>query len=460
MYGRMPQNLKDDIDHRAEIHRDYKQHEREQEVEHLRARRDLLLQRCAHSQSSPPISLRTSAFGPRDLQRFDSLWTSDDQFQSNDVHLLRDDALRCPLPTPATTIAEMDRVVIDVAVPDAVLPSWAKSICSQREHFMDCVLVAHVDNKNEYFKFLYAVKSPMYIALCRISLVPMTRPMENVHGKNFSDFNAQLMKMRFHVNFADVCSSEDLVIDGDSNLAVITDAKHLGGMVIETLQAPVPLNQYLRFLPSVCPVAKAAAKKRTDHVPKDLLASYPWLQALDAKTGFSDGNSSCPSGSSTARPARVLARADDLDDDDVERVWADLHRARGALAAHEAVGQDFKVTALGGLWLQRTHGVSTDAVRGHAASGGAVQWCRGLAIPLSCKFAFSVYGAEAPAILARGWVMRMQHLYDHVHMAARFDGDIDEAKNSFIESEEFVTLALAARGSLLQRIQQIRSLLL
>ena len=108
-------------------------------------------------------------------------------------------------------------------------------------------------------------------------------------------------------------------------------------------------------------------------------------------------------------PPALAKQTDALDDEDVERVWQDLHRARGELAAHDQGGHDFKVTALGGLWLQRERGLSTDAVQGHAASGRAIQSCRTLKVPLSCKFSFSVYGAEAPAILARGWVARMQH---------------------------------------------------
>ena len=148
-------------------------------------------------------------------------------------------------------------------------------------------------------------------------------------------------------------------------------------------------------------------------------------------------------GNKTSKPV------DQLDDDTAEQVWRDLHSARGQLAAHgEEGGEDFKVTVLGGQWLMQHHGVATDCVQAHAANGGAIAWCREQRFNLSCRFAFSKYGAEAPSILCRAWARRMQHFYNHSKEHGTGAEHWQDADAAYTESNEFQTLVNSSAGNL------------
>ena len=136
MFANMPPHIRCDVDRRAQILRERKQAEKELDLEHLRAQRQLLLERQAQageSLSSPPISLRAAAFTEKDLDRFDAMLKSE-EFKQNDVAKMQAEGRQTPRPMSAAQIKAMD-VEIDDDTENLEQPAWAKDICSCRDWF-------------------------------------------------------------------------------------------------------------------------------------------------------------------------------------------------------------------------------------------------------------------------------------------------------------------------------------
>ena len=77
----------------------------------------------------------------------------------------------------------------------------------------------------------------------------------------------------------------------------------------------------------------------------------------------------------------------------------------------------------------------------------------------SVRFDVSAYGNEAPGILARAWVHKMQWFLEHEYAnPSLVDQPIPlQLFNEYSEPSEFTKLATTASGALLRRVKQIRS---
>ena len=183
MYSRMPAVLRADIDHRAQLLAAEKEQTAQDDTEHLRAARDLLLQRLDSLQSlSKPISMSVAALGDGDLRLFDALLGSHD-YQETCLRSLRDEALRVPLPTQAASRSLLE--MQDVWQPPSLdMPGWAQRIANHRDNFRDTVLVVGFGHEQQFWKFIYAVQSPYYVAVCRLTPKPNFVTSEDVTGRN------------------------------------------------------------------------------------------------------------------------------------------------------------------------------------------------------------------------------------------------------------------------------------
>eukprot|EP00974_Lingulodinium_polyedra_P064273 6207954-Lingulodinium_polyedra.AAC.1 len=76
----------------------------------------------------------------------------------------RQRALQCPRPTSQEKLRELGAFEVEQQ-PAKEMPGWAGQIAQQREHFHDCVLVIKGVFTEQFFKVVYVVKSPIYLAL-------------------------------------------------------------------------------------------------------------------------------------------------------------------------------------------------------------------------------------------------------------------------------------------------------
>ena len=90
-----------------------------------------------------------------------------DLFEKNAVAEMRNEAIECPEPDE-----EHCKALAAIPVwkpPRPEMPEWACAICRNRDHFENTVLlVQRGPGEMEFYKFLYAVKAPFYLALSKL----------------------------------------------------------------------------------------------------------------------------------------------------------------------------------------------------------------------------------------------------------------------------------------------------
>eukprot|EP00974_Lingulodinium_polyedra_P102001 9878748-Lingulodinium_polyedra.AAC.1 len=65
------------------------------------------------------------------------------------------------------------------------MPAWAAPLARNREELKDCVLcVEQPAGHKRYFKFIYSVISPGYLALCHCDLLPQNLEQQHTGWHN------------------------------------------------------------------------------------------------------------------------------------------------------------------------------------------------------------------------------------------------------------------------------------
>ena len=99
----------------------------------------------------------------------------------------------------------------------------------------------------------------------------------------------------------------------------------------------------------------------------------------------------------------------------VEEVFRELDRRRAELAADgvvHSVGEDFKVSGLGGAWTMAHHGVACDAIQASARTSSAKKFCEAYRLNKSARYDLVAFTEGVPQALARGWAHKMQYFLD------------------------------------------------
>eukprot|EP00974_Lingulodinium_polyedra_P070095 6783166-Lingulodinium_polyedra.AAC.1 len=83
----------------------------------------------------------------------------------------RKEALECPRPIEGQLSLDLAKIhTYQVEHPQ--MPEWAKSVCKAREFFKDTMLVHNAGEAKHYYRFVYAVLSPIdYLALSKATLI-------------------------------------------------------------------------------------------------------------------------------------------------------------------------------------------------------------------------------------------------------------------------------------------------
>ena len=127
-----------------------------------------------------------------------------------------------------------------------------------------------------------------------------------------------------------------------------------------------------------------------------------------------------------------------LDDDDVDGLWASLQSRRDTWRAEEAVVQEHFVTQIrGGRWTKANLGTVADCVAALATRGEPTSFCLKYALPKMSSYSFAKYGDRVACRLAQEWCARMQHFYTmYLHGGDNFRF-ADEARDSFPGASAF-----------------------
>ena len=320
----------------------------------------------------------------------------------------------------------------------------------------------------EYFKFLYAVQSPVYLALSPVAVIERHRePVQEPVGWGSIEALDQVV-CRFHCNYAHCSSGEELLGVEVEQVSVIPFTKYIGGMVIESEWHSEPLQQFLRYLPNE-PKEETEPKKRKvkDNHSEALRKAFLWLTVLDEKEGFTGGPATAASSATSATGDGPSGSADaypDGEDIDAVQVMQALDSARSALARESTESwDDFGVTVLGGMGLMATDGIPFDAVCGICKGQHIVQWCRRRGVQYSFRANYSTYGTRVCGILCRAWSHRMQYYYNLQVTSPEGDALVftEEHHAGYTEPTELTRLLEepeGSRGQIRARVTALRAL--
>jgi hypothetical protein len=380
-----------------------------EEAETLRQQRDLLADRLSAGQGDArPITMAECALAEEDLVRFNSTMASPAFRAVKRMEALRAAAVEAPMPTGQDMRDAMEREVV-YAPPWPAMPAWARAIAAQREAFASTAIVAQLGlGESACWKVVYAVQRPCYVALGRLSVVDDYERNHDAIGPRWHDLSHRVL--RFHCNFAEVCSAADVPEVSQAQLFVIPNLVHTGGMEVVSHCHEVPFLRFLSELPEP-PRPEAGARQRgrpeSGDAKDELVKKHPWLAVLDAKEGFDAHGGP---GSSAAEGSQEGIAMDAPDDEaDLLSAMRELDLARDALAGSSTDAyDDFKTAVLGGAWLLHTHGIPFDAVQGAARGAFAKDFCARRGVQLAIRFSYNSYGAELCGVMARAWCHKMQ----------------------------------------------------
>ena len=436
------------------------QKEIEEEAEALRAQRQLLIDRMDQSDERPPVKLSESSFTEAELSKIGELFMAQEPFTPTAVVRLKESAMECPPPDPSHEAALGGHEVWEH--PGIPQPAWAKAVIRNRDYFKDtALLINRHDGPLEYFKFIYAVQQPHYLALSPMRLA-------DDFGVDLTsgafDFNMPpAPKWRFHCNLAKNISAAEVSEAILEDVFVIPACRHTDGLLLESPCDTEPLKLYLDQLPEV--VAHEPQQKKTKTHSKtheDMVEKFPWVAHLDHKVGF--------------EPSQTKDdEADEPDQSDGGGGYEelDVHLQEATMKALDAARREvaalpaplgvvyFKVRVLGGDFTQETEGRPISAIQGYACTKRSIKFCTRRLVQQSMRFDVDLNeGRPNCSILARGFCHRMQFFMEAEEADDTLCGRAFplELVDSYVETSEFQRFLLIANPESVRRVQDVRAL--
>lgn len=377
----------------------------EEELEATKAARALLLDRMVGQEERvPPILMSSASLSDEDVLAWAALLEDKDFCKESSIVAKQTAALRCPLPLNEQQKALLDSQSIFEA-PQPPMPAWGRRVAVAREHFEDVVFQVSEGDAVAYFKFLYAVQNPTYLAFGKLQLID--KPLLLVENLSIDTWE-QLDEAKFHwhCNFADLLSSADLATVDIASIQVIQDCFYAQKMEVLSESTPQPLEVFLDNLPlAEAKEPKQRARKDTSLYMETMVQAFPWLQGDSEKHGFSSSSAAQPLPEDTVVATQLSAM---LEEDTWLENMRQLETARAQLNCGAQEEAHFHTKVLGGAWAMSHLGTPYDAVQGACRGALAEAFCRRRRVQKSMRFNYNLYGASACAILARAWCHKME----------------------------------------------------
>ena len=320
-------------------------------------------------------------------------------------------------------------------------------------------MVGSSTGQPQYFKIVYAVQQPHYLAVCKMHLLDTPRPVPPA-GASVMETHLAYAKHQFKINFADMMSASGMPEASQDSLAILFNIR-FGGVSASTQWDPMPLAELIRGSPTP---ANAELKPKSEPKPKDkvyeeIVLELPWLTHLDDKEGYAkeDVDVSEPSSSKSA-PAELF----ELDEEACLAALDKVDRARSAEAV-VALAQgfvDFVTSECRGDSTLRITGIYHDAVQGKCATAEGDSWARRKKLQVTFKCTFSEHVEGPSRIIVRAWCHRMQWMYNREVVSGTDDFVFTDAVMSeYLEPDDFTKLVpTLTKKTSLDRVAKIRKL--
>ena len=419
-----------------------KRHQLEGELERLRAQRDLMLQRLDDgSDARGPLVLSECGFTQHELANIGEKLTDEGRMSVADLGAVRTVSRAVPTPDAGHISALGERVVWEE--PRLDMPEWAKAVCRHRDYFTETVfLLQRGPGAQEFWRFVYGVKSPFYLALSRLRI---SDEFAIYMGPDVLLDSAPDTMWEFHCNLADNKSAADVdpPVTMDQ-VFVIPHVTHTRGLIIATPCSPEPLGTFIAQLPDAGHTEpKTKVAKKADKGHDELVEKFPWLAALDHTVGFEEATGSASA--SDRKSGKERGGREEIDVDLEEAAMKALDAARDRLAELPdfALANNFKVRLLGGKWTMAHEARACSAAQGFASGRAAQMFSANRVGQKSMRFDVDICGQGGSQMLARAWCHRMQYFFD-AHHADPTIGDAPFPAHihaGYCETDEFANFA-------------------
>jgi hypothetical protein len=411
----------------------------------------------AKATADKPMLMSESVFEEKHLQLMVDLCAGDDLTETR-IEVLRAKALDCPPPAEPCYRQRLDNAG-GIGEPQHDIPEWAASIIARRDAFRDCGIVVVHNGERLYFKILYAIQQPRYLALARLQVAQHYHTMPRVTLANWLSLHMDVTRHSFTCNFADHYSHGDVPPVSSASVLVMPDLEHLGGTTVISRQSSIPLIQYVALAPEPTRNSTNTGENPPKSKKKSLLEQFPWLDTYERKLDFYASHDRKKKKAS-APESDDESDKDSLNEEDVAAALEELHAARAEILL-DADGfefTDFHTRVLGG---RKDDPRSFDAVQGIPCTEDAAEFSRRRTGQASMRFSIA-YGLQVCGVLARAWCHRLQHFYNLESSDALGAAMIYTAEHfaDYTEPRELLQLAeTSTSGEVLGRIRQIRALL-
>ena len=418
------------------------------EAAKIREEQDALIEKIeADEGESRPILMSQCFFNSEDLELFNKLLAGK-EFAPARIEALHQFALECPLPTQGAEARNLYEQQVWRRPPDNC-PEWAKPIVDSREAFNEGVIARATESGHliEYWKFVYGVITPRYGCFCKIELDrEYVAPLGGAFGSGGR-------WQKFHCNFADLHSAEEMCMGPAHLLHFLPLVEHWQGTDMFTQCETIPLGTYLDWMPEK---EKAAADEDDDDEappPKKTKKSevrkrdediqeFPWLAEMPHPDDFEESKAGAEldvAAKKKKASAQERGESDEEDEDEDEEIgefMKHLDSIRVTLAgeAPEEGDGDFRVKALSGKWTEEHEGRTHSAIQGRARGGLAEDFCIRRALQRSMRFDIDVYTLPVCTKLARAYCHKLQWLLDWE--IAHVDGSRAKWRDSIMDEYE------------------------
>ena len=282
--------------------------------------------------------------------------------------------------------------------------------------------------------WLWGKKSPFMASLIRLH--PVDEVIDCTDAGLVAPLEGPQYRYWFQFDPREHMHSEALDFGNDWDISVLPYMRFPYERFVASLADWCPLDEWCLQ----CPVATATHKEKGPKrersgpapQPNQLpVEEFPWLHDLtssqpivekrrvpreNADRESEDGEQPAQNSDGPAQPGGNGTGAEEDHEHDPDDSHMNLLAFRASWEA--TVGrdaEDFFVEALGGPWTRKHKGVDVDAYSGlpvEGKEGPAGEWLRSVCLPGQCSNYFSMYDEHGAGMLARVWVIKMQHCYD------------------------------------------------
>ena len=313
-----------------------------------------------------------------------------------------------------------------------------------------------------YYKVVYIVQQPLYMALTPLELEPTTI-ISVLAGATAQTANQNFRIFDFSCNFGDCMSAADLPDVELRQLAFIRNLRHDGDTLVTSTWEPESVELYLRgSLPHDVrgDAARRPAKKEVEELDR-LIEEMPWLDHLDKMQDFARKlRAELEAEPKAKRTAEEVVN--EIDEEAILSAVAMVEAERATeVDISAAMGLfDFMTKHLASDSTMLTVGVYYDACQGKAVSTSGLEWARGRGLQITYKATFTEHTEPHSKVLCRCWCHRMHHFYDLEHAHTTGDFVFTQAmKDAYPEPMELLALERdVTKPTTLARIKAIRAI--